>query len=161
MSTDTRLFVDLEALRLFKSKMDNEFKKGDDSVLEYVDGVFNNTQVIKPVYYALNGSGDRIPIYEEAEGEAEQGVVYYTRTGTGSNTHPYVYTIADPQPTPGSTLDPGMYYQTGEYEKTFINTEDPVIDPETGEQVTDIATILDGSGEITTADILDLFDEEG
>ena len=161
MSINEKLFVDLEALRLFKSKMDRVIKDGDTEVLEYVDNVFNNTQVVKPVYYALNESGDRIPIYEEAEGEAESGVVYYTRSGIGSTAHPYVYEIADPQPTPGEILEPGMYFQTGEYEKTFTDTGDPVIDDVTGEQVTDTATILDGAGEISKEEILDLFDEEG
>jgi len=160
MSIEERHYVDLEALRVFKTKMDKTIEDGDNSVKNYVDDIFTNTQVVKPVYYALDATGDRIPIYEEAEGEAESGVVYYTRTGTGSNTHPYVYEVADPQPTPGSILDPGMYYQTEEFETTLENTGDPVLDDTTGEQITVVATILDGAGEITEADIMDLFDEE-
>ena len=161
MSMEERRYVDLEALRLFKTKMDDIIENGDNKVLAYVDDVFNNTQVLKPVYYELDDQGNRIPVYEEAEGTAQSEVTYYTRTGTGSNTHPYVYTVADPQPTPGEPLDPGLYYQTGEYVQTFVDTGDPVMDPSTGEQVTTVATILDGEGEITTADIMDLFDEEG
>ena len=100
-----------------------------------------------------------IPVYEEAEGEASGDIVYYERSGNGSVSSPYVYTAADPQPAPGSTLEEGLYYQTGDYETTLVKTDDPVLDPETGEPVYVDVSILDGYCEISEAEVRELFEE--
>ena len=183
MSVDKRLFVDLEGLKLFKSKLNLELKAIQDYakdlgiyvitedggvekkvlqsgvVKDYVDGLLDGAVVQKQVFYLLDDGLNRIPVYEEAEGTASGGEVYYERSGNGSVSNPYVYTAADPQPESGTVLPEGLYYRTGEYEMTLIDTGDPVIDPETGEYVFVEATILDGQGEITEAEIRELFEE--
>ena len=155
MPTETRRYVDLEGLRLFKQKLDIKFQESK----EYVDELLEGAVVDKQVFYALDEGLNRIPVYEEATGTASGEEVYYERSGNGSVSSPYVYTVADPQPEAGTELEDGLYYRTGEYETTLIDSGDPVIDPETGEYVYVKATILDGQGEITEAEIRELFEE--
>ena len=154
MPADTRRYVDLEGLRLFKEKLDIKFQESKD----YVNDLLEGAVVQKQVFYALDEGLNRIPVYEEATGTASGEEVYYERSGNGSVSSPYVYTVADPQPTEGTELEEGLYYRTGEYETTLIDSGDPVIDPETGEYVYVMATILDGNGEITEAEIRELFE---
>lgn len=155
MSENIRKYVDYEGLKHFKTKLDGKFV----DLYDYVNNLLDGAIVKKQVFYALDENLDRIPVYEEAEGEASGDIVYYERSGNGSVSSPYVYTAADPQPAPGSTLEEGLYYQTGDYETTLVKTDDPVLDPETGEPVYVDASILDGYCEISEAEVRELFEE--
>lgn len=174
MSVETKKYVDLKGLQSYDVKIKewiknhgpeiptnvSEFINDAEYITEdYLNALLENAIVQKQVYYRLSESGDRIPIYEEAEGVASVDEVYYERSGNGSISDPYVYTAADPQPEPGTVLEPGFYYRTGEFETTLVPTDDPVIDETTGEYIYVDASILDGQGEITEEEIRELFED--
>ena len=50
--------------------------------------------------------------WASASGTAEDGVVYYTRSGSGTEASPYVYTECDPQPSVGASVST-LYVATG------------------------------------------------
>ena len=174
MSVETKKYIDLTGLQSYDVKIKewiknhgpeiptnvSEFINDAEYITEdHLNALLENAIVQKQVYYRLNENGDRIPVYEEAEGIASNDEVYYERSGNGSVSDPYVYTAADPQPEPGTVLEPGLYYRTGEYETTLVPTDDPVIDETTGEYIYVDASILDGQGEITEEEIKELFED--
>ena len=71
MSIEERHYVDLEALRVFKTKMDKTIEDGDNSVKNYADDIFTNTRVVKPVYYAL-GAAVKEPCIQRVAEEHNQ-----------------------------------------------------------------------------------------
>lgn len=185
MAKTTRKFVDYDGLKfydsLLKTRTSNEIEAssqiidnkidtlavcsdGDNGkvlsggiVKEYVDGILASSIIKKTVYYVLDEDGNRIPIYDEAKGEAVSTETYYTREGLGTTSDPYVYIVADPQPEEGTDLESGVYYRTGEFETSFVETDDPVIDEETGEPLEEDANLIDGDGTISDPEIRDLF----
>lgn len=151
-------------------------------VKEYVDNKFEDyiegTTEEMPLYYEMEWDevlSDYVNVYnyDEAEGTAIDGEIYYERTGTGSTLDPYRYVEADPQPAVGDSVE-GLYTQGDP--KTIVNPTEaerdyPVIDPNTGEQETQTVVIVNDATKeavlnimaqdatISDQEIIDLFEE--
>ena len=177
MAMEEKRFLDYEGLSLYdyllRKDVAKDIKEVDDKITEYIEG----TEEEKPLYYEMEWDevlGDYVNVYDydEAEGTAVDGEIYYERSGEGTTLDPFVYTECDPQPAIGDSVE-GLYTQ-GDPKTTTEPTEAekdyPVIDPVTGEQETQTVVIVNDATKdtimstiadntITDEEIRDLFEE--
>lgn len=115
-------------------------------IKQYIDKKTEAITEIKPVYYKTDGSGNILYNYDAASGLAQEGVVYYERSGSGTDDDPFIYIETQDELIPGVNMVDG-YFIRGTAKTTIDPTEDeknyPVINPETGEQETEEVIVVD------------------
>lgn len=141
-----------------------------DYVDKHLESVSKVSSETKGLYYRRE-NGDFVYKYQEANGTAVTGTVYYERTGQGTTTNPYVY--IEKQVTEGASVE-GLYVRVGRYTTVNPSEEElnyPVLD-EQGNQKTEEISVVDASTQnaiisimkdyttISDTEILDMFVEE-
>ncbi len=133
---------------------------------EYVDkrlkAALEGVSTQLPVYYEYvydEETGTYVPVYEyklTSDSTAQEGKTYYERKGTGSTSDPYYYVVQTLSI--GDSVE-GLYERVGQKTTTNPTEEEkkyPVIDSETGEQVTESTTKVDST---TTETIIKTIEE--
>lgn len=133
---------------------------------EYVDkrlkAALEGVSTQLPVYYEYvydEETGTYMPVYTyelTSDAIAQEGKTYYERKGTGSTSDPYYYVA---QTLSVGDSAEGLYERTGQKTTTNPTEEEkkyPVIDSDTGEQVTESTTKVDSS---TTETIIKTIEE--